>query len=310
MSVAEVEVKPKKGEIVERAVRYKPLNGAEEIELTINMVRKYLTKPTKQGREASDQDVVKFMMLCKAGAFDPWQGDAVLVGYDSAEGAEWSLITTVHAMLKRAELSEGFDGLEFGIVVMDANKIVIERQGTIVHDGENLLGGWCKVYRKDRSRPFYCQVNLRTYDKGIFRWKTDRPGMIAKVAKGQAMRDAFPNSLAGVYLREEFDAMDHEPKQLAEVGAAKVAAASALTDRLKARNEAAAKPAIENKPEVESYSELFESLASELLTVTSFEELEPIEAEIVMQKDLSATEQKRLKALVASKKASLNAESN
>lgn len=309
MSVAEAEVKPKKGELTERVVRYKPLNGGDEIELTINMVRKFLTKPTKAGREASDAEVVKFMMLCKAGSFDPWQGDAVLVGYDSNDGAEWSLITTVHAMLKRAELSDNFDGLDFGIVVMGADKQVTERQGTIVYDNETLLGGWCKVYRKDRSRPFYCQVNLRTYDKGIFRWKTDRPGMIAKVAKGQAMRDAFPNSLAGVYLREEFDAMDHEPKQLAEVGAAKVAAASALTDRLKARNEAA-KPVIESKPEVEVYSELFESLASELLTVTSFEDLEPIEAEVAMQKDLSEFERKRLKSLLATKKSSLSAESN
>ena len=306
MSVAEMEVKPKKGELVERVVRYRPLNGGDEVELTINMVRKFLTKPTKQGKEASDAEVVKFMMLCKAGAFDPWQGDAVLVGYDSGDTAEWSLITTVHAMMKRAELSDDFDGIDFGVVVMDADKRVTERQGTITYDNETLLGGWCKVYRKDRSRPFYCQVNLRTYDKGIFRWKTDRPGMIAKVAKGQALRDAFPNSLSGVYLREEFDAMDHDPKQLAEAGAAKVAAAASLTEKLKARNES--RPAIESKPEPEVYSDLFDSLASELSAVQTFDDLEPVEAEISVSKELSDTERKRLKQLVAAKKSTLSTE--
>lgn len=308
MSVAEAEVvKPKKGELVERVVKYKPLNGGDEIELSINMVRKFLTKPTKEGREASDAEVVKFMMLCKAGSFDPWQGDAVLVGYDSGGGAEWSLITTVHAMMKRAELSDHFDGLEFGIVVMGADKqTVTERQGTIVYDHETLLGGWAKVYRKDRSRPFYCQVNLRTYDKGIFRWKTDRPGMIAKVAKGQAMRDAFSNSLSGVYLREEFDAMDQDPKQLAEAGAAKVAAATSLTEKLKARNES--RPAIESKPEPEVYSELFDSLSRELLTVDTFDDLEPIEAEIAISKELTDSDRKRLKQLVSAKKSTLSTE--
>lgn len=306
MSVAEMEVKPIKGGLVDKVVRYRPLNGGDEVELTINMVRKFLTKPTKQGREASDAEVVKFMMLCKAGAFDPWQGDAVLVGYDSGDTAEWSLITTVHAMLKRAELSDNFDGLDFGIVVMGPDKQVIERQGTIVYDNEKLLGGWCKVYRKDRSRPFYCQVNLMTYDKGIFRWKTDRPGMIAKVAKGQALRDAFPNSLSGVYLREEFDALDHEPKQLAEAGAAKAAAAASLTEKLKARNES--RPAIESKPEPEVYSELFDSLSRELAAVETFDDLEPIEAEISVSKELSDTERKRLKQLVAAKKSTLSTE--
>lgn len=58
--------------------------------------------------------------------------------------------------LKMAENHPQYDGFEAGVIVLTADGQLLNREGSIVYDGnggETLLGGWAKAYRKDRSRP-------------------------------------------------------------------------------------------------------------------------------------------------------------
>lgn len=188
-----------------RVITYVPLGGKNTVELTMGMVKKFLCTPTKSGNIASDSDIVKFMMLCKARELDPWVGDAYLVGYDSSDGPVFSLITAAQALLKRAEISPEYDGMESGVIVRDESGSIINREGDLVLDGETLVGGWARCFRKDRSKPSYDSLKLSTFSTGKSRWQKDPAGMIVKCAEASALRKAFPTQLGGLYSREEMD---------------------------------------------------------------------------------------------------------
>lgn len=190
-------------EAAEKAISYVPLGNASEITLTIAIVRKFLATRTKSGKEPSDADIVKFMMLCKVRQLDPWQGDAYLIGYDSDQGPTFTLITAHQALAKRSELNKDFDGLESGVIVKVDDSGPVFREGDFTLEGEKLLGGWAKVYRRDRSKPFYQALKVGTYDTQKSRWNKDKAGMIVKCAEAGAYRAAFPTQLGGMYTQEE-----------------------------------------------------------------------------------------------------------
>ncbi len=202
MSTAET----KQVAVGDRPVTFIPAGEVSEITLTIATVKRYLCKPTKSGTMPTDSDVVGFMMLCRARLLNPWVADAYLVGYDSKDGPQFSLITSAQSLLKRAELHGAYNGMESGVVVGDKDGNVIERAGDIVFDGERLIGGWARVHRKDQSIASYDSLKLSTFNTGRSRWAADPAGMIVKCAESSALRKCFPTILAGLYCREEFDA--------------------------------------------------------------------------------------------------------
>jgi phage recombination protein Bet len=187
-------------------VKYTPFGEKNEITLSVDMVAKFISARTASGKVASHNDIVTFMMLCKSSGLNPWIKDAYLIGYDSKDGPTFTLIVAHQSLLKRAELSSEFDGIESGVVVIaKGSNETIQRPGTLVLPGETLVGGWAAVYRRDRSRPSSATVSLATYSTGRSRWSIDPAGMIAKVAEGSALRKAFPSTLTQCYLREEFE---------------------------------------------------------------------------------------------------------
>jgi phage recombination protein Bet len=187
----------------EATFSYTPLGETEAITLTISRVKKFLCTPTRSGKYPTDEDVTKFIMLCKAQGLNPWLNDAYLVGYDSNEGPSFSLITAHQAFLKRAEASKNFEGMESGVVVQAKDGTLTYRPGDLVLDGETLVGGWAKVYRNDRQVQSTDTLKLSTYNTGRSRWKADPAGMIVKCSEASALRKAFPSNLAGMYCREE-----------------------------------------------------------------------------------------------------------
>ena len=66
-----------------------------------------------------------------------------------------------------------------------------------------LVGGWCEVYRSDRRFPIIAKVNLAEYDKKQSIWNEKKSTMISKIAKVQALREAFPAQLGAMYTQEE-----------------------------------------------------------------------------------------------------------
>jgi len=164
----------------ERVIEYTPLGESVSIKLTIDMVRKFLCVPTKQGHWPDDATIIKYMMVCRQRKLNPWVGDCYLLGYDTKNGPKFSIVVAVQALFKRAEISDQFDGIESGVVVIGKDDEIIERQGDLVFRGEQLVGGWAAVYRKDRSKPFYQRLALSTYRKDTPQWQSDGAGMIVK----------------------------------------------------------------------------------------------------------------------------------
>ena len=195
----------------ERGVTYTPFMAKESIRLNVPMVKAYLCTPTKSGKLCDDRQAARFIMLCKARGLNPFEGDAFLIGYDTSDGPQFSLITAHQAFLKRAEVHPKFDGMESGVVVETPDSEIRELQGDFFPKGHKLLGGWAKVYLKERRVPTYRRLKLETFQKPYGRWKDDAAGMIVKCAEADALRSSFPNSLGGMYLDGELSIDDLYP---------------------------------------------------------------------------------------------------
>ncbi len=226
----------------DKILSYTPFGESEEIKLSAGMVRKYFATPTKAGKMPTDKDLMGFLMLCKARGLNPWVGDAYLVGFDAKDGPQFSLITAVQALFKRAETHPQFAGIESGVIVQADNKPVY-RQGDIVFSGEHLLGGWARVYRRDRDVPYYDAIDVKTRDKGFGNWKSDRAGMIAKCAESSVLRQAFPTQNGGLFTRDEAGLMlEGEFREPQKVRAGN-------------RTEALRQRLLEQQPEEQSFAE-------------------------------------------------------
>lgn len=188
----------------------------EEIKLSVPLIRRYVAVPAwdkenQQEIDPSDEECVKFLMLCNARRLNPFEGDAYMIPFfdTSTRRHRWSLITAHSAFLKRAELHPHYDGMESGIIVQRGNDIV-ELAGDFRLDTDKLLGGWSKVHRRDQQYPNVKRVKLSTYVKSFGVWTKDPEGMICKVAEAQGMRDSFPTLIGGMYLREEMAGEDFQ----------------------------------------------------------------------------------------------------
>lgn len=188
-------------------VEFVPFGAAESIKLTTAIVLSLVATPTRSGKLPTKEEAMKFMMLCRARHLNPFEGDAFLVGYDSQDGAKFSLLTAHQVFLKRAEASEQFEGMQSGVIV-ERNKEIVEEEGDFTRKGDILLGGWAKVFRKDRKMPFLRRLKLETFDSDRSRWKIDKAGMIVKCAEADALRSAFPTHLGGLYMPEEREAIN------------------------------------------------------------------------------------------------------
>lgn len=188
-----------------RAMTYTPFMAKAEITLNISIVKNTLCVPTRQGHTCDDRDAIRFMMMCRASGLDPFAGDAYLVGYDTQHGPRFSLITAHQAFLKRAETHPEYDGMESGVLVLDKDNKLVEREGDFTFDDDALVGGWATVYFKNRTHPMKRRLKLATFSTGQSRWKADPAGMIVKCAEADALRSSFPTLLGGMYLEGEMD---------------------------------------------------------------------------------------------------------
>ena len=203
-----------------QAMTYTPLGEQTPITLTLKMIAHDIATPTKKGALPSEGDCLRFMNLCKGRELNPWTGDCFMIGFDSNNGPTFELITSYQALLKRSERSPNFDGLEGGVVVQVGDALE-QREGSLVSKGETVVGGWAKAYRSDRRIPHEAIVDLKTYSTGRSRWGVDPAGMIQKVAKAAALREAFPNTVGGLYVQEE---MEHVRAEAEVITPARIAA--------------------------------------------------------------------------------------
>lgn len=179
--------------------------GDEEINLTLERVKKYLVSGDVSN--VTDQEVVMFMMMCKANHLNPWNKEAYCIKYGTQPA---TMVVGKEAYMKRANAHPQYDGMDDGIVVLvKETGEMIYRKGTITIEGEQIIGGWAEVYRKDRSRSTRVEVSFSEYagrkkDGSLNgQWSSKPATMIRKVAQVQALREAFPDTLGGLYTADE-----------------------------------------------------------------------------------------------------------
>ena len=179
--------------------------GEEQINLTPDMVKKYLV--SGDASSVTDQEIVMFMMMCKGNHLNPWNKEAYCIKYGTQPA---TMVVGKEAYMKRANAHPQYDGMDDGIVVIvPETGEMIYRKGTITIEGEQLIGGWAEVYRKDRSRSTRVEVPFSEYagrkkDGSLNgQWSSKPATMIRKVAQVQALREAFPDTLGGLYTADE-----------------------------------------------------------------------------------------------------------
>lgn len=180
-------------------------SGDNEVTLTPQFVKQYLV--TGDAQNVSMQEVVMFINLCKYQQLNPFLREAYLIKYGSQPA---QLIVGKAAFEARAERDERYEGYDAGIVVQKKNSELEYRKGTLILPDEKLVGGWAEVYIKGYTKPIYTAVSLSEYSTGKSTWAQKPATMIRKVAKMQALREAFPNALGSMYTADELGHSDEE----------------------------------------------------------------------------------------------------
>lgn len=192
------------------AVEFKSLSGLD-VKLDAETVKNTLTRGNGK---VTDQEVMMFLRTCQAKQLDPFEnGEVYLIKYDDKAPAQ--LVVGCHAYVRRADHFPDYRGCKHGITVVrrspNGEVTVVQKEGSCVYKalGEELIGGWCKVYRERRAGQvdeYFVEVSLEEYNSGKSNWAAKPATMIQKVAKSQAFRAAFPNEYEGIYTVDEIQA--------------------------------------------------------------------------------------------------------
>jgi len=167
-----------------------------EVQLSPSIVRNYIT----QNPKTTDAEIYMFIELCKYRRLNPLLREAFLVKYGDAPAQQ---IVAAIAMNKIAKANPNYRGEKSGITVTNGAGQIERRRGTLLLDGEVLIGAWCEVYVNGYAEPIFAEVSMKEYSKGQSTWKTMPAVMLHKTACATAWRSAFPNDFAGMYVAEE-----------------------------------------------------------------------------------------------------------
>jgi len=202
--------------------------AGQDVKLSYQIVRDFLTK----GNGAvTDQDLTQFISICKYNQLNPFLNEAYLIKFGTQPA---TMVVAKEAFFKRADSHDKYDGIQAGIIVLrDGQPVDVE--GCFHLKTDQLIGGWAIVHRSDRKFPIVSRVNLSEYDKGQSNWKEKPSTMISKVAKVQALREAFPVQLGAMYTAEE-QTIDIAYEDLSETS-------KKIAEEAKKQSEAAAKKA-------------------------------------------------------------------
>ena len=189
--------------------------------LNSDIIRKYLDP---QGK-ASGEELAYFIAQAKAQNLNPFTKEIYFIKYGNQPA---QVVTAKSAFEKKADSHPQFDGKEAGVIYLQDGEVKYSR-GAFIPKGAEILGGWAKVYRKDRTYPTETEVSFEEYDNSKIRakikeltqqgkditypvmgsygkpigennWDTMPCVMIRKVALVSAYREAFPAELGSNYI--------------------------------------------------------------------------------------------------------------
>lgn len=185
-----------------KTVEYKC--GEETVKLSASIIRNYLVNGNGN---VTDQEVAMFLNLCRFQHLNPFLREAYLIKFGNQPA---TIVTGKEAITKRAMRNPKYAGQQAGIVIFNQESGALEyRNGALLMNGEKLVGGWAKVYVKGYEVPIEAVVSYDEYvgvknDGSVnSQWAKKPATMIRKVALVQALREAFPEDLGGLYASEE-----------------------------------------------------------------------------------------------------------
>lgn len=180
--------------------------GDETVKLSPAIIRNYLVNGNGN---VTDQEVAMFLNLCRYQHLNPFLREAYLIKFGSQPA---TIVTGKDAITKRAMRNPTYKGQQAGVVIFHEESGELEyRPGSLVMNGEQLVGGWAKVFVEGYEVPIEAVVSLQEYigtkNDGTVngQWSKKPATMIRKVALVQALREAFPEDLGGMYSSEEMN---------------------------------------------------------------------------------------------------------
>lgn len=169
----------------------KYMAGDCEIELTDDTIRTYLVNGSGK---ITDQELMMFKKLCEYQKLNPFLREVYIIKYSDKFPA--TVVTGKETFLKRANRNPLYKGHETGIS----------------DDGKT---AWAKVHKDGYEVPIECVVDFNEYvglkeGKPNKMWAAKPNTMLKKVALVQALREAFPEDLGGLYSQEEINTISQE----------------------------------------------------------------------------------------------------
>jgi len=203
----------------QKVVRYVAADG-QEINLNIDMIKKYLITPATAAESVTIQELVFFLNICRSRGLNPFIKDVYPVKYGNNPLA---IITSIDFLRKRAAAEADCEGWDKGIIVYKKETKEVRESAGIVLPGEEVIGGWFRGYKKGWRKDFYLEVNLSGYLKRTkegnltqFWQEVSWPTMISKVAEAQGLRTMWPGKFSKMFLAEELGTSSFEIEEIPE----------------------------------------------------------------------------------------------
>ena len=152
--------------------------------------------------QASPQELQTLLAIVKNRNLNPFTKEVYFIKYGNNPA---QIVVSKDAFMKRAEQNQNYDGFESGVIYEDEKGELKTKKGVILPRKATLIGGWCEVYRKDRSRPVYREVELSAYNTHKNWWQKAPGQMIEKVAIVAAARDPYSKNVGGLYTADEME---------------------------------------------------------------------------------------------------------
>lgn len=170
----------------------------QEIAITDDDIRYVLAK----NQNVTNEEIKLFIELCVAHKLNPFIKEAYIVKYGSQPA---TLLIGKDVWLKRAMRNPLYRGHQAGLTFIGQDGKLRRREGSMLLDGEHLIGAWAKVHLKGFEVPLYDEVSFEEYagrkkDGSLNgQWRKMPGTMLRKVALVHVLREAFPDEFGGCY---------------------------------------------------------------------------------------------------------------
>jgi hypothetical protein len=142
------------------------------------------------------------LQKCLAQGLNPIT-DVVWVKYSAGKPCMMHILDA--CLMRRADEHPEYEGYTCGWILGGAGDKVGRKcipAGSDIPPGMQIIGAWCQAHRKGRKTS-PVEALIKDYRKPGEAWGAMSETMIAKVARAQAHRIAFPGPLAGLYSEVE-----------------------------------------------------------------------------------------------------------